>query len=82
MLSARRLRRTQQLTAALFFDIGQVWDESVPNPFSQINMKKGLGVEARLNMFGMLARLGWGYGLDRLSGEPAGRFHFTIGPGF
>ena len=77
-----RIPVSQQLTAALFFDIGQVWDESVKNPFSQINMKKGLGVEARLNMFGMLARLGWGYGLDRISGEPAGRFHFTIGPGF
>ena len=77
-----RIPVSPQLTAALFFDIGQVWDETVANPFNQINMKKGLGVEARLNMFGMLARLGWGYGLDRLSGEPAGKFHFTIGPGF
>ena len=77
-----RIPVSPQLTAALFFDIGQVWDETVRNPFSEINMKKGLGVEARLNMFGMLARIGWGYGLDRLSGEPAGKFHFTIGPGF
>ena len=77
-----RIPVSHQLTAALFFDIGQVWDESVRNPFSQINMKRGLGVEARLNMFGMLARLGWGYGLDRISGEPSGKFHFTIGPGF
>ena len=29
----------------------------------------------------MLARLGWGYGLDRITGEPAGKFHFTIGTG-
>ena len=77
-----RIPVSPQLTAALFFDIGQVWDETIANPFGQINMKKGVGVEARLNMFGMLARLGWGYGLDRLSGEPAGKFHFTIGPGF
>ena len=77
-----RIPVSPQLTAALFFDIGQVWDESVRNPFTQINPKRGLGVEARLNMFGMLARLGWGYGLDRISGEPAGKFHFTIGPGF
>ena len=77
-----RIPVSPQLTAALFYDIGQVWDESVRNPFTQINFKSGLGVEARLNMFGMLARLGWGYGLDRISGEPAGRFHFTIGPGF
>ena len=77
-----RIPVSPQLTAALFFDIGQVWDESVKNPFTQMNPKRGLGVEARLNMFGMLARLGWGYGLDRISGEPEGRFHFTIGPGF
>ena len=30
-----------------FFDIGQVWDESTTNVFSEINMKKGLGLEAR-----------------------------------
>ena len=77
-----RIPVSPQLTAALFFDIGQVWDENVRNPFTEIRMKRGLGVEGRLNMFGMLARLGWGYGLDRISGEPAGRFHFTIGPGF
>ena len=77
-----RVPVSPQLTAALFFDAGQVWDETITNPFTQINLKRGLGVEARLNMFGMLARLGWGYGLDRISGEPAGKFHFTIGPGF
>ena len=77
-----RIPVSPQLTAALFYDVGQVWDENVRNPFNQINLKSGLGVEARLNMFGMLARLGWGYGLDRVSGEPSGRFHFTIGPGF
>ena len=77
-----RVPISQQLTAALFFDIGQVWDESVTNVFSQINMKRGLGLEARFTMLGMLVRLGWGYGLDRVSGEPAGKFHFTVGPGF
>ena len=77
-----RIPISQQLTAALFFDIGQVWDESVTNVFSEINMKRGLGVEARFTMLGMLVRLGWGYGLDRISGEPAGKFHFTVGPGF
>ena len=77
-----RVPISQQLTGALFFDIGQVWDENVKNVFSQINMKRGLGVEARLTMLGMLVRLGWGYGLDRITGEPAGKFHFTVGPGF
>ena len=77
-----RIPISQQLTGALFFDIGQVWDENTQNVFSQINMKRGLGVEARLTMLGMLVRLGWGYGLDRITGEPAGKFHFTVGPGF
>jgi outer membrane protein insertion porin family len=77
-----RVPISQQLTAAAFFDIGQVWDENVRNPFSQINMKRGLGVEARFTMLGMLVRLGWGYGLDRITGQPAGKFHFTVGPGF
>ncbi len=77
-----RVPISQQLTGALFFDIGQVWDESTANVFSEINMKRGLGLEARFTMLGMLVRLGWGYGLDRISGEPAGKFHFTVGPGF
>ena len=77
-----RIPISQQLTAALFLDIGQVWDESVRNVFNHINMKKGVGVEARFTMLGMLVRLGWGYGLDRITGEPAGKFHFTVGPGF
>ncbi len=77
-----RVPISQQLTAALFFDIGQVWDENTSNIFRQINMKRGLGVEARLTALGMLVRLGWGYGLDRITGEPAGKFHFTVGPGF
>lgn len=77
-----RVPISQQLTGTLFFDIGQVWDEKTSNIFNQINMKRGLGVEARLTMLGMLVRLGWGYGLDRITGEPAGKFHFTVGPGF
>ncbi len=77
-----RVPISQQLTAAAFLDIGQVWDESVRNPLSQINMKRGVGVEARFTMLGMLVRLGWGYGLDRITGQPAGKFHFTVGPGF
>ncbi len=77
-----RIPVSPQLTAALFFDMGQVWDESVSNVFNQINLKRGVGAEVRFNMLGMLARLGWGYGLDRASGQASGKFHFTIGPGF
>ncbi len=77
-----RIPVSPQLTTALFFDFGQVWDESIPNVFNQINLKRGAGVEARLQMLGMLARFGWGYGFDRQNRQPQGRFYFTIGPGF
>ena len=77
-----RIPISPQLTSAVFFDIGQVWDESVNNPFNDINLKRGAGVEARLQMLGMLARFGWGYAFDRQSRDPGGRFYFTIGPGF
>ncbi len=77
-----RIPVSPQLTTAVFFDIGQVWDESIGNPFNQINLKRGAGVEARLQMLGMLARFGWGYAFDRQNRDPGGRFYFTIGPGF
>ena len=77
-----RVPISQQLTAALFFNIGQVWDESITNPFTQINMKKGLGLKVRFTMLGMLVRLGWWYGLDRVGGEPANKVHFTVSSGF
>ncbi|MDE0314582.1 MAG: outer membrane protein assembly factor BamA [Candidatus Poribacteria bacterium] len=77
-----RIPVSPQLTTAVFFDFGQVWDESMPNIFNQINIKRGAGVEARLQMLGMLARFGWGYGFDRQNRPPQGRFYFTIGPGF
>lgn len=77
-----RVQVSPQLTTVAFFDIGQVWDESMPNVFNNINLKRGAGVEARLQMLGMLARFGWGYGFDRQNREPQGKFYFTIGPGF
>lgn len=77
-----RIPVSPQLTTAVFFDIGQVWDETIKNPFNQINIKRGAGVEARLQMLGMLARFGWGYAFDRQNRDPQGRFYFTIGPGF
>ena len=77
-----RIPVSPQLTTAVFFDVGQVWDESIVNVFNQINLKRGAGVEARLQMLGMLARFGWGYAFDRQNREPQGKFYFTIGPGF
>lgn len=77
-----RVPVSAQLTTAVFFDIGQVWDESTTNVFRELSLKRSVGAEARFTMLGMLVRLGWGYGLDRITGEPAGKFHFTVGPGF
>lgn len=73
-----RIPLADQLTGTIFFDIGQVWDERQPNIFKDLNFKKGTGVGIRFDMFGMLARIEWGYGIDRGKGQ----FHFTIGPGF
>lgn len=79
-----RIPFANQLTGVVFFDMGQVWDESVTNVFSDFKLKKGAGVGIRFDLMGMLARLEWGYGFDRrpeFDGS-RGKFHFTIGPGF
>lgn len=79
-----RIPFASQLTGVVFFDVGQVWDESITNVFSDFKLKKGAGVGIRFDLMGMLARLEWGYGFDRrpeIDGS-RGKFHFTIGPGF
>ncbi|MBI1925622.1 outer membrane protein assembly factor BamA, partial [Candidatus Poribacteria bacterium] len=76
---------TAQLSGVAFFDMGQVWDESTSNIFKELNFKKGVGAGIRFDLFGMQARLEWGYGFDRERdgrNVPGGKFHFTIGPGF
>lgn len=78
-----RIPFANQLTAVAFFDVGQVWDESITNVFNDFRLKKGAGVGVRFDLMGMLARLEWGYGFDReIQGGRGGKFHFTIGPGF
>jgi outer membrane protein insertion porin family len=82
-----RIPINPQLTGAVFFDIGQVWDESTSNIFKDLGFKKGAGVGIRFDLLGMLARIEWGYGFDRDRDgdgrkEPGGKIHFTIGPGF
>ena len=77
-----RVPLANQLTAVAFFDVGQVWDESITNVFSDFTLKKGAGVGVRFDLMGMLARLEWGYGFDREIEGGRGKFHFTIGPGF
>lgn len=79
-----RVPFASQLTGVVFFDVGQVWDESITNVFNDFKLKKGAGVGIRFDLMGMLARLEWGYGFDRrpeFDGS-RGKFHFTIGPGF
>ena len=79
-----RIPFANQLTGVVFFDVGQVWDESVTNIFSDFNLKKGAGVGIRFDLMGMLARVETGYGFDQDDrfGGPGWKFHFTIGPGF
>ena len=82
-----RIPISPQLTGAVFFDIGQVWDEHTSNVFKDLSFKKGAGVGIRFDLLGMLARIEWGYGFDRDRDgdgrkEPGGKIHFTIGPGF
>ena len=80
-----RIPLASQLTGAIFFDVGQVWDESQDNIFKDVSLRKGIGAGIRFDLMGMLARIEWGYGFDReINGikEPRGKFHFTIGPGF
>lgn len=50
-----RIPLANQLTGVAFFDIGQVWDESVRNVFGDLNFKKGVGVGIRFDLMGMLA---------------------------
>ena len=79
-----RIPFANQLTGVAFFDVGQVWDESITNVFRDFKIKKGAGVGLRFDLMGMQARLEWGYGFDRgpeFDGN-RGKFHFTIGPGF
>ena len=77
-----RIPFANQLTGVAFFDVGQVWDESITNIFSDFKLKKGAGVGIRFDLMGMLARLEWGYGFDREVDGGRGKIHFTIGPGF
>ena len=75
-----RIPFANQLTGVVFFDVGQVWDESVTNIFRDFNFKKGAGVGIRFDLMGMLVRFETGYGFDRI--EPEWKFHITVGPGF
>jgi outer membrane protein insertion porin family len=72
----------------VFFDMGQTWNENTGTLkalLDEFKPRRSVGVGVRFELFGMLARLEYGYALDRDLGKrlaPKGKFHFTIGPGF
>lgn len=92
-----RIPITDTLRGVLFFDMGKTWNEQT-DTFSELfddftpggfSLKRSIGVGLQLELMGMLARLEYGYGLDRWKltdgkwiREPRGKFHFTIGPAF
>lgn len=79
----------ETVRGVLFFDMGQTWNErtgTLRDLIRDFRPRKSVGVGLRFEMFGMLARLEYGYALDRDLGAgrlaPRGKFHFTIGPAF
>ena len=50
-----RIPFANQLTGVVFFDVGQVWDESVTNVFSDFKLKKGAGVGIRFDLMGYVS---------------------------
>ena len=81
-----RVPVSPQLTGVLFFDVGDVWQQSLSNlSRSDLNFKKGVGVGIRFDLGGgMLVRLEYGFPLDRdpRVNDRSGKFHFSVGPGF
>ncbi|HEX28629.1 TPA: outer membrane protein assembly factor BamA [Candidatus Poribacteria bacterium] len=79
----------EAIRGLVFFDMGQTWNENTGTLkalLDDFKPRRSIGVGVRFEMFGMLARLEYGYALDRDLGHgklaPKGKFHFTIGPGF
>ena len=81
-----RVPVSPQLTGVLFFDVGNVWQQSLSNlSRSDLNFKKGVGAGIRFDLGGgMLVRLEYGFPLDRdpRVNDRSGKFHFSVGPGF
>ncbi len=81
-----RVPVSPQLTGVLFFDVGNVWQQSLSNiSRKDLDFKKGVGVGIRFDLGGgMLVRLEYGFPLDRdlWVSDRSGKFHFSVGPGF
>jgi outer membrane protein insertion porin family len=71
---------TRSFQLAGFFDIGNVYREVQDISLPELRRSVGLGVRY-LTPIGPI-RLDYGHKIDRLPGEPAGRFHLTIGYAF
>jgi len=75
---------TDVLRGLLFFDAGQTWGDN-QWPWDNFKPRKSIGIGLRIDLFGALARLEYGYPLDEAikgAGVKSGRFHFDIGPAF
>jgi outer membrane protein insertion porin family len=69
------------IKGAVFYDIGNVWDEM--EDFAQGSYKQGTGVGVRLKTPIGPLKLDWGYPLsDNQGDEKEGRFYFSMSHGF
>jgi len=70
------IAKSAGIKGVLFFDAGNVWDES-ESYFESMRYSTGCGIRW-LSPLGPL-RLEWGYNLDRLDGERSSEVEFSIG---
>ena len=68
------------IDAAVFLDMGNVFDK--PSDFRLSDLRKSAGVGLRLRNPFVLLRFDYGWKLDRRTGESRGVFHFGIGQAF
>lgn len=73
---------TNMIRGIIFFDAGQTWggEEKIWSDFSP---KKSIGLGLRFDFLGALARVEYGYPLDKINGKKkGGKLEFDIGPAF
>jgi outer membrane protein insertion porin family len=72
--------REGTLWGAVFYDIGNVWEDSFD--FSQLKQGAGIGLRIRVPLFGAPIQLDYGWPLNPGPGEGGGRLHFGMSFGF
>ena len=75
-----RYNVTRAFQLASFVDLGNVYPEARDIGRSDLRTSAGVGLRYRTPIGPI--RLDWGYVLDRREGEPASKFHLTIGHAF